>query len=83
VRIPGLHVFLSSACYIISDFGILRVIIVTSFSIMGYKRETIHIFLGGGCMSESDISDITPIIKSKIKGRCFYELQPRNSKNPI
>lgn len=34
-------------------------------------------------MSESDISDITPIIKSKIKGRCFYELQPRNSKKPI
>lgn len=34
-------------------------------------------------MSESDISDITPIIKSKIKGRCLHELQPRNSKKPI
>lgn len=33
-------------------------------------------------MSESDISDITPIIKS-IKGRCLHELQPRNSKKPI
>lgn len=34
-------------------------------------------------MRESDISDITPIIKPKIKRRCFYELQPRNSKKPI
>ena len=31
-------------------------------------------------MSESDISGIIPIIKLKIKRRCFYELQPRSSK---
>ena len=37
-------------------------------------------------MSESDIIDITTIvklIKLKIKRRCFHELQPRNSKKPI
>lgn len=32
-------------------------------------------------MSESDISDIVPIINLKIIRRCFYELQPRNPKN--
>jgi hypothetical protein len=34
-------------------------------------------------MSESDISDITPILKLNSRGRCFHELQPRNSKKPI
>ena len=31
-------------------------------------------------MSEGDISDITPIIKSKMKRSNFHELQPRNTK---
>jgi hypothetical protein len=37
-------------------------------------------------MSESDISDIsdiTPVLKQKTKRRRFYELQPRNSEEPI
>ncbi len=34
-------------------------------------------------MSESDISDITHIPKSKMKRSNFYELQPRNPKRPI
>ena len=34
-------------------------------------------------MNKSDVSDITPIIKSKNKRRCFYELQPRYTKKPV
>lgn len=34
-------------------------------------------------MSESDISDIIPIINLKMTRRCFYELQPRNPKKQI
>lgn len=42
----------------------------------------IYFILGGGCMSESDISDIRHI-HNNLKGGCFYELQPRNSKRQI
>ena len=34
-------------------------------------------------MNKSDIGDITPIEKFKIKRRCFYELQPRNTEKPV
>jgi hypothetical protein len=34
-------------------------------------------------MSESDISDIMPIINLIMIRRCFNELQPRNSKKQI
>jgi hypothetical protein len=50
-----------------------------------YELEN-YIILGGGCMSESDISDISDIENinnDSLKGGCFYELQPRNSKRQI
>ena len=34
---------------------------------------------GGGCMIDSDISDIKSMNKVKMKRRRFYELQPRNT----
>lgn len=39
----------------------------------------IYIFEGGGCMSESDISDIISINYFNLIRRCFYELQPQTA----
>ena len=52
---------------------------------IGKKCELLIIYIlrGGGYMSESDISDIIPIINLKIIRRCFYELQPRNPQKQI
>lgn len=63
------------------NFGKFRMINRMGLSIIGTDG-----FGGGGCMSESDISDISAailIFKLEMKGRCSHELQPRNSKKPI
>ena len=49
-------------------------------------RSEKYIILGGGCMNESDMSDmgnIETINYFNLKRRCFYELQPKNSKKQI
>jgi len=39
--------------------------------------------MGGGCMNEGNICNITDILLLNFKRRCFHELQPRNTQKSL